>query len=176
MTINYNYALSKKLNQLLNEKQLQLTFAESCTAGNLSLNLTDVAGSSAIFERSFICYGNAAKSELLGVSGELLKQFNAVSKQCAIAMAEGALLNSQADIALSATGIAGPGGGSPDKPVGTVWLGLADRLGTRASQLLQLSGGRENVRRKTTQSALLWLIEYVKNLKCTPKGRSCQQR
>ncbi len=106
-------------------KKLVVAVAESCTGGQLAAAITAVAGASATFDRGFITYSNAAKTEMLGVPTNLIETYGAVSREVAIAMAEGALLNSQADIALSITGVAGPTGGSAEKPIGLVHFALA---------------------------------------------------
>jgi len=108
-------------------RRIMLTTAESCTGGLLAALLTSIAGSSDVFERGFVTYSNRAKEEALGVDTELLATYGAVSAEMARAMAEGALAHSQAQLALSVTGIAGPGGGSPEKPVGLVYFGCGTR-------------------------------------------------
>lgn len=108
------------------ERGLMVTSAESCTGGLVAAALTDIAGSSAVFERGFVTYSNEAKIELLGVSPQTLAAHGAVSAHIAAEMVRGALRHSHAHIAVSITGIAGPGGGSDDKPVGLVWFGVAD--------------------------------------------------
>jgi len=134
---------------------LTLATAESCTGGLVGALITAIAGSSAVFERGFIVYSNAAKSELLGVPQELIARFGAVSEQCARAMSEGALDRSRADIAVSVTGIAGPGGGGPEKPVGLVHLACA-RRGAATSAAAKRFGdiGREAVRLASVETAL----------------------
>ena len=111
--------------RLLKERQMTLATAESCTGGLISCRVTDVPGSSAVFTHGFVTYANEAKMELLGVPSADLENHGAVSEVVAVQMAEGALKASGADIAVSVTGIAGPDGGSPEKPVGTAWIGLA---------------------------------------------------
>jgi nicotinamide-nucleotide amidase len=111
---------------LLN-RNWKVSTAESCTGGMVAAALTDIAGSSAIFDRGFVTYSNAAKVEMLAVPVELITQFGAVSEQVALAMAQGALLQSAADVAVSITGIAGPSGGSSEKPVGLVHFAIATR-------------------------------------------------
>ncbi|WP_119165476.1 CinA family protein [Algihabitans albus] len=124
-----------------------LATAESCTGGLIAGALTEVAGSSDVVERGFVTYSNAAKTELLGVPETTLSRFGAVSGETAQAMAEGALAASHAQVALSVTGIAGPGGGSVEKPVGLVWFGLALRGEDAAQSDRQLfSGDRTAVR------------------------------
>jgi nicotinamide-nucleotide amidase len=107
------------------EAGIMVTAAESCTGGLVMAALTELAGASDVVDRGFITYSNAAKSEMLGVALELIEAHGAVSQEVARAMAEGALARSKAGLAVSITGIAGPGGGSADKPVGLVWFGLA---------------------------------------------------
>ncbi|MFD2158511.1 competence/damage-inducible protein A [Rubritalea tangerina] len=120
-------SLEKVVVDLLTEKGLLIATAESCTGGAIASRLTDVAGASEVFTHGFVSYSNAAKSQLLGVDEAALEAHGAVSEVVAKAMAEGALQQSGADIAVAVTGIAGPGGGSEEKPVGTVWIGLAVR-------------------------------------------------
>ena len=103
--------------------------AESCTGGKIAASLTDVAGSSAVFGFGFVSYANVAKTTMLGVDKNLIDAFGAVSEPVACAMANGALSRANSDIAIAVTGIAGPKGGSPEKPVGTVWFGIAQRGG-----------------------------------------------
>lgn len=125
----------------------QLVTAESCTGGLIAGALTEIAGSSDVVERGFVTYSNASKTELLGVAETTLAQFGAVSGETAQAMAEGALAASHAQVALSVTGVAGPGGGSPEKPVGLVWFGLAQRGVAVARRDRRLfSGNRGEVR------------------------------
>ena len=120
--------LTRKLIKLLNKKKLKISFAESCTGGYLTSLLTDVPGSSNVFNVGYITYSNQFKNELLNVSSDLLNNHGAVSSEVAIAMSEGCLNQSNASYALSITGIAGPGGGCEGKPVGTVYISLASKL------------------------------------------------
>lgn len=117
--------LEKVVIDLLTEKGFVLSTAESCTGGAIASRITDVAGASEVFTHGFVSYANEAKRDVLGVSEALINSQGAVSEEVACAMAQGALEKSSADIAVSVTGIAGPGGGSEDKPVGTVWIGIA---------------------------------------------------
>ena len=133
---------------------LRLTAAESCTGGLIAAACTSVAGASDWFERGFVTYSNAAKTEMLGVPAALIAQHGAVSAEVARAMAEGALAHSPADLAVAVTGIAGPGGATPGKPVGTVWLALARRGTPAQASLLQLTGNRSEVREQTATHAL----------------------
>jgi nicotinamide-nucleotide amidase len=136
----------------------RLVSAESCTGGLIAAACTSVAGSSDWFERGFVTYSNAAKTELLGVPGSLIAQHGAVSDAVVRAMASGALVQSHAQLAVAVTGIAGPGGGVPGKPVGTVWLAFAGPGGV-TSERLTLSGDRAAVRGQTVLHALRRLRE-----------------
>ncbi len=146
------------LGEALRAQGLRLATAESCTGGLIAAACTAIAGSSDWFERGFVTYSNAAKTEMLGVDAALIAAHGAVSAEVARAMAEGALARSHAALAIAVTGVAGPGGGSPAKPVGTVWLALA-RTGQQASaELLQLQGDRAAVRAQTLERALQRLL------------------
>lgn len=136
-----------------------LATAESCTGGLISAACTSLAGSSDWFERGFVTYSNAAKSELLGVPMALISQHGAVSAEVARAMAEGALANSKAQVSVAVTGVAGPGGGSIAKPVGTVWLAVGTHGGDTFVELLQLAGDRAAVRRQTLACALAAVLK-----------------
>lgn len=138
----------------LTSRGAKLSTAESCTGGWIAKCLTDRPGSSAWFEFGFVCYGNNAKERMLGVDPHLLERCGAVSREVAEAMADGARTASGADIAIAVTGIAGPDGGSAEKPVGTVWLAWSGPDGQHASRLAQFSGDRAAVRRQTVSAAL----------------------
>lgn len=127
-------------------RRVRLATAESCTGGLIAATLTAIAGSSDVVECGFVTYSNAAKHELLGISMELIARVGAVSDEVARAMAEGALARSRADIAIADTGVAGPGGGSPDKPVGLVCFGLARRGQPVTSDRRVFAGDRAAVR------------------------------
>ena len=142
---------------ILQARQWQLATAESCTGGLIAAACTDVAGSSLWFERGFVSYSNAAKTDLLGVSAALLAQHGAVSQAVAGAMAQGALAHSPAKIAVAVTGVAGPGGGSADKPVGTVWFAWATSAGVQ-TECCCFAGDRAVVRAATVQHALRGVI------------------
>ena len=146
-------------------KALGLTIAtvESCTGGMVAASLTAIAGSSAVFERGWVTYSNQAKHDELGVSWQVLNSVGAVSQEVAIAMAEGALQHSSVDLAVSVTGIAGPSGGTPEKPVGTVFVALADGAGCRVKRY-HFIGDRTAIRSITTFTALNWLRKYLLNL------------
>jgi nicotinamide-nucleotide amidase len=141
---------------------LTVATAESCTGGLLAALITAIPGSSDVFERGFVTYSNAAKIECLGVSPRILEDFGAVSGEAAGAMAEGALAHSSADMTLSITGIAGPGGGSPGKPVGLVHFGLARRGGAVAGVEKRFEDlGRDSVRSAAIAIAIELLLEAV---------------
>lgn len=139
----------------------RLVTAESCTGGFIAKCLTDVPGSSQWFERGWVTYSDRSKRQELTVAAGLIKRHGAVSEQVARAMAQGALDAGRADVAVAVTGIAGPDGGSPDKPVGTVWIAWARRDGARvvvAARRFQFSGNRDAVRRQTVAAALDGLL------------------
>jgi nicotinamide-nucleotide amidase len=135
--------------------------AESCTGGLVAALLTSVAGSSAVFERGFVTYSNEAKAEALGVPQDLLDRFGAVSAEVAEAMAFGALARSRAHIAVSITGIAGPGGGSPQKPVGLVYFGCGEKGKIRTFEERFGETGREQVRQASVEKALSLLLGAI---------------
>jgi nicotinamide-nucleotide amidase len=155
--------LAKRVGFSLKAHGLQLTTAESCTGGAIAQTITEIAGSSAWFERGFITYSNASKTALLNVPAALIAQHGAVSEEVAKAMAEGALANSNAQIAISTTGIAGPSGATPGKPVGTVCFGWA-RHGheTRTNRVLY-KGDRQSVRQQAVAHALQELLLIIEN-------------
>ena len=146
------------LAEALRKQGLKIVTAESCTGGLIAAACTAVAGSSDWFERGFVTYSNEAKTELLGVDAALIEAVGAVSEAVARAMAEGALAHSRAQLAVAVTGIAGPGGATKGKPVGTVWLALARRGSATHAELLQLGGDRAAVREQTVQHALAQLL------------------
>jgi len=139
----------------------QLAAAESCTGGLIAAACTAVAGSSDWFERGFVTYSNAAKTELLGVDAALIAAQGAVSEPVARAMASGALARAPVQVALAVTGIAGPGGAAPGKPVGTVWLALALAPGRVNAWRLQLAGDRAAVRAQTVRAALHVVLDAL---------------
>ena len=134
--------------------------AESCTGGLIAAACTDLAGSSNWFERGFVSYSNEAKTELLGVDAALIEQHGAVSEEVARAMAQGAIAHSRAQVAVAVTGVAGPGGGSAAKPVGTVWFGWATPAGL-VSEMRRFDGDRRQVREATVQYALQRLVTLL---------------
>lgn len=136
-------------------KKIMAATAESCTGGMIAAALTDIAGSSTVVDRGFVTYSNEAKQDMLGVSSNTLYAHGAVSKETAIEMAIGALARSRAGIALSVTGIAGPGGGTADKPVGLVWFGVAAKgKVTFAEHRLFGDLGRDKIRQRAVETAL----------------------
>jgi nicotinamide-nucleotide amidase len=145
----------------LKERGLLLASAESCTGGWVAEAVTAIAGSSEWFERGFVTYSNAAKMEMLGVSAATLEAFGAVSEQTAGEMATGALAHSHAQLALSITGVAGPGGGSAEKPVGLVCFGWAGEGGAPLVITRNFSGDRESVRRQSVICALQGVLECL---------------
>ncbi len=144
----------RALAEALLAHRLRLVTAESCTGGLIAAACTALSGSSEWFERGMVSYSNESKTELLGVPAELIARHGAVSEEVARAMAEGALSHSRADLALAVTGIAGPTGGSPAKPVGTVWLAWSRTGGVTGARLLQLGGDRAAIRLQTVLLAL----------------------
>ncbi len=152
--------LAQQLGDLLKARGQTVATAESCTGGLIGDRITDVAGSSAYFLGGAIVYANSAKQRLLGVSQVTLQQHGAVSEAVAVEMAAGARRLFDADYALSATGVAGPDGGTPDKPVGLVYIGLAMREGAWARRFTW-SGDRRDNKSQTVDAALTWLIEHL---------------
>ncbi|CAN7528279.1 CinA family protein [Mesorhizobium caraganae] len=150
-----NSDLANALLQACQQRGIMLATAESCTGGMIIAALTDIAGSSAVVDRGLITYSNEAKMEMLGVSAATLQAHGAVSRETVLEMTAGALARSRAGLALAVTGIAGPGGGSPEKPVGLVWFGVALRGGPVAAELNMFAdNGRDFIRRETVRHAL----------------------
>jgi len=148
----------QSLAQALTQRGWMLATAESCTGGMIAAACTDLAGSSEWFDRGVVTYSYEAKTELLGVDAALIAQHGAVSEPVVRAMADGAIARSRAHIAVAVTGIAGPGGGSPAKPVGTVWVAIAMRGRPVVSTLLQLKGDRAAIRSQTVAWAIHALV------------------
>lgn len=155
------HQLAVELGDKLRARDWMVATAESCTGGWVGQLLTSLPGSSAWFERGFITYANTAKQEMLGVPAATLEAFGAVSEETAQAMASGALAHSHAHAALAISGIAGPGGGTPQKPVGLVCYGWALADGTRMSSTCRLDGDREEIRSRAVAAALRGLIELL---------------
>ena len=150
----------EKLANLLLKRHWTMASAESCTGGMISAACTDLAGSSAWFERGFVTYSNAAKTELLGVDATLIETQGAVSEAVVRAMVQGAIARSHAQVAVAVTGVAGPTGGSAAKPVGTVWFGFATPAGL-VSETLRFDGDRAAVRTATVRHALRKLVALL---------------
>lgn len=144
---------------LYRARHLRLATAESCTGGMIAAALTDIAGSSDVVERGFVTYSNEAKTEMLGVPAELIAKFGAVSEQVAREMAAGALRHARADVTVAVTGVAGPGGGSKEKPVGLVYLAIARKGGETRCERKVFTGDRAAIRRATVGRALEILAE-----------------
>jgi nicotinamide-nucleotide amidase len=152
--------LAAKVGQTLKQRGLLLATAESCTGGGVAQAITDIAGSSEWYDCGFITYSNASKTELLDVSAALIAQHGAVSEEIAAAMAEGALANSNAHLTLSTTGIAGPDGAVPGKPVGTICFGWSFGESTHSERLV-FSGDRQSIRQQTVVHALQGLLRFI---------------
>ncbi|KAF7772090.1 nicotinamide-nucleotide amidase [Pseudoalteromonas citrea] len=154
-------ALAAQLGTILTDKRLTITTAESCTGGGISFALTDTPGSSAYVDRCFVTYSNQAKHDLLGVSNAVLEQYGAVSEQTVREMATGAARNAKADVAIAVSGVAGPGGGSVEKPVGLVWFAfyIAGQLEVKKCIF---SGDRAQVRMQVIAFALDIVINKFK--------------
>jgi nicotinamide-nucleotide amidase len=154
------HQLAIRAGNKLRDARLMLATAESCTGGMVATAITDISGSSGWFERGFVTYSNQAKSEMIGVPPELIDRHGAVSEPVARAMAEGALANSRAQVSLSITGVAGPGGGTPEKPVGMVCFGWSNRLHTSVETLV-FKGDREQIRVQAATHALRGLLALI---------------
>jgi len=152
--------LELRIHAVLTEHHLTLATAESCTGGLVASRITDVSGSSAYFLGGIVSYSNEAKASLLGVSWDTLNHKGAVSKETVIEMAQGARRVLNADIAVSVSGIAGPGGGTPDKPVGTVWVGLATPSGEEARHFVW-EGDRIRNKQLSSEAALQFILDYL---------------
>lgn len=157
--------LVQKLFSLLEQHKFMIATAESCTGGLIAATMTEVAGSSAYVERGFVTYSNEAKTTMLDVNPVTIKAFGAVSEQTARLMARGAHAHSNADIAVSVTGVAGPGGGSDEKPVGTVFIGLATADHAEVHKHV-FKGDRQAVRKQTVEAALQHVIDYMSAQAC----------
>ncbi|MBT4891165.1 MAG: CinA family protein [Rhodospirillales bacterium] len=156
-----NSAKFLKVMDACKAKGLMLSTAESCTGGMIAAGLTDIAGSSSVFERGFVTYTNKSKHEMLGVAESLLEKYGAVSPHVALAMAGGALENSDAHISVAVTGIAGPGGGSDEKPVGLVHIACAHEGAKSIHKRFEFSGDRSRVRELSVAAALDMILEIL---------------
>jgi nicotinamide-nucleotide amidase len=155
------YRLAEVLGRALSARGYKLVTAESCTGGWLAQAITAVPGSSGWFERGFVVYSNASKCEVLGVRAETLARFGAVSIETAAEMAEGALQSSHADVSVAITGIAGPAGGTAERPAGTVCLAWRGGPQPPHARIFQIESTREGVRRQAVVAALEGLIERL---------------
>ena len=153
-------SIETKIGNLLRQRGLKLAVAESCTGGLIGHRITNVPGSSDYFNGGVIAYAYEAKVNLLGVSWNTLKAYGAVSRETVLEMAAGARRSLEADIAVSVSGIAGPGGGLPNKPVGTVWIGLAAPQGQWA-RIFCFRGNREQNKAAASEAALTMLLDYL---------------
>ncbi|HWS13585.1 MAG TPA: nicotinamide-nucleotide amidase [Rhodocyclaceae bacterium] len=154
--------LARSCGEALKRRGLVLASAESCTGGWVAAAITTIAGSSEWFDRGFVTYSNQAKQDMLGVTPGTLERFGAVSEQTAREMVEGALAHSRADVALAITGIAGPGGGSPAKPVGTVCFAWAIAGQETRTATRHFAGDRTAVRRQSVEFALRTLLDVIR--------------
>ena len=162
------HTTQRLLADLLLKNRRLLATAESCTGGMIAAACTDLAGSSAWFDRGFVTYSNEAKTQMLGVTASLITQHGAVSEEVVRAMVQGAIAHSRAQVAVAVTGVAGPTGGSVAKPVGTVWFGFATPAGVVA-EIQRFAGDREAVRAATVQHALQRLLALLSSLSVQPK-------
>ena len=153
--------LAAQVGELLKSHGLMLVTAESCTGGGVAQVITEVAGSSAWFERGFVTYSNLAKQQMLGVRETTLIQYGAVSEMTAREMVEGALQYSDAEVAVAVTGIAGPDGGTVDKPVGTVWFAWGIKNGKTYARRYLLKGDRAEVRAQAVHIALQGVVDLL---------------
>lgn len=151
----------KELAEILRKESLLMVTAESCTGGSIAAAITDLPGSSEYFAGGFVTYSNEMKTKLLGVPEEVFINHGAVSAECALAMAEGALKVSEADVAVSITGIAGPGGGTAEKPVGLVYMGFAVKGQNATSKKCNFNGDRLSIRKQCVEEALKRITEFV---------------
>ncbi|MEQ9842898.1 nicotinamide-nucleotide amidase [Pectobacterium brasiliense] len=151
--------LSALVGEKLKVRGAKLTCAESCTGGWLAKSITDIAGSSGWFDYGFVTYSNLAKQRLVNVNAETLEQHGAVSEAVVNEMAVGALQAADADFAISVSGVAGPDGGTEEKPVGTVWFGFTDKQGGAFAQTMRFSGDRNAVRLQSVHFALQTLLD-----------------
>jgi len=158
--MNFSSQLELRVGAILDKKKLTLATAESCTGGLISSRITDIAGSSAYFMGGIVAYSYEAKNALLGVSWDTIHNKGAVSRETVIEMARGARNVLGVDIAVSVSGIAGPGGGTPDKPVGTVWVGLATPNGEEARHFVW-DGDRIRNKHLSSEAALQFVLDYL---------------
>ncbi|HIK74167.1 MAG TPA: CinA family protein [Alcanivorax sp.] len=152
---------ASELGKILQQRRLSVVTAESCTGGGIARLLTDDAGASGWFERGFVTYSNLSKEEMLGVPRTTLETHGAVSEETVLAMARGALRHSNGDVSISVSGVAGPDGGTPEKPVGTVWIGWGLGDGVTEARHYLFPGDRDEVRSRSMMAAIEGLIERL---------------
>jgi nicotinamide-nucleotide amidase len=143
------YHIATEFGNALFQRGLTVSTAESCTGGGIAYALTEIPGSSAWFTYGWVTYSNQSKQDLLGIPGKLIEQYGAVSEPVVKAMAEGALLRSRTDFSIAVTGIAGPSGGTTEKPVGTIWLAWSSKSQPTVTERLSLLGNRFEIRQQT---------------------------
>lgn len=160
---NQSLIIAKQLAEILLARNLYLTTAESCTGGGIAYLLTELPGSSQWFDRGFVTYSNNSKEELLDILEDTLLNHGAVSSETAKAMAEGALKNSHAQVSIAVTGIAGPDGGTTEKPVGTVWFGFSISNKSTQTLLKNFKGDRSHIREQAIHFALETVIQFLIN-------------
>lgn len=153
---------ARELGKLLQQRRFSVVTAESCTGGGIARLLTDEPGASSWFERGFVTYSNLSKEEMLGVPRALLEAHGAVSEEVVLAMARGALAYSNGDVSVSVSGVAGPDGGTDEKPVGTVWIGWGLGEGLTEAQHFLFPGDRDEVRNRSMLAAMAGLIERLR--------------
>lgn len=156
-----NKALAQQLGECLTAKAVKLATAESCSGGWIAKTITDLPGSSQWFEGAIVCYSNESKHELLGVSTKTIEEFGAVSGDTVLEMTDGLFAHTAADVVVSVSGIAGPDGGSEDKPVGTVWLCWGKRDKTSLAHEYHFEGDREAVRLQSVEAALMAVLDVM---------------
>ncbi len=152
---------ARQLADTLLKQQIMAVTAESCTGGGIAQLLTEIPGSSRWFERGFVSYSNQAKQEMLGVSAATLDVHGAVSEDTALEMARGAIRHSRGHVSVAVTGIAGPDGGSPEKPIGTVWIAWGQKLGYAEALCFHFDGDRHAVRQQTILAAIQGLNDRL---------------
>jgi len=154
------FELAEQVGHILKVRRKTIATAESCTGGGIAQAITEVPGSSVWFDRGFVTYSNAAKVQMLGVNPQTLEHYGAVSAETAAEMAAGALARSDADVAVAVTGIAGPDGETPDKPIGTVFIAWVHKNGEAKTVKKKFAGNRRQIREQTVKSALegIWLF------------------
>lgn len=154
-------ALAERTAAAIKRQRIRLVTAESCTGGGIAALLTEIPGSSAWFDRGFVSYSNASKQDLLGVSEQTLEQFGAVSEEVVREMAQGAITGSDAHLSVAVSGIAGPDGGTADKPIGLVWIAWGQKRGYVEAQQFHFDGDRHAVRVAAVEAALEGLVQRL---------------